>query len=547
RPARGDWPGVGRRGVAAAGRTLPFLVAVLTAYWVAVPNGMPCRAAQPAAADPAPETPKPKAQLDLRSLPGFEPTREPLPEMAFENELMTEEEEKGFQRSPDPKTRPRLFVFRDALRATPLSEAHRKAIAEGARWYIARFTMPKYRNSLFKLRQEIQRDIRMFAKSEAARQYFLAQLTNAAEEIIEPRKFKITHDHKQDITIEITEFDKEGKETSRTVKAKDVNELNALRQKDPVAVALFERYADRKLHFGGNGGAQNFLVRLNALLLLTELNSKDGNLMKGIPPVPYVPAGRVFLGVLNDPAQHEALRIPAVKGLARICLYGGLPRNDKLRAQVVDTFVRELSRKDIHWWYRKVLIEGLGASGVLYGSDRGTAPIVAQTLAEHLADPKRAWEVRAAAARALARAPLDNKINIDPIIYAIVNLGHQMAQQYNKKPSPFPWLNCYLDLYFAFKPISPDEKTSDGRKTAGFMASAGSNKKVQEAYNQLVPIIRYVLRVQGQRRIPKDRVAALANWLKNNQPGSFSIVPDGKPIVPASATTSKSDRLIAAP
>ncbi len=484
-------------------------------------------------------------QVDLRSLLGTEPEGEPLAEMEFENPLMTEDEETAFRRSPDPRQRPAIFIFHDALKSMRLNDSQRKAIVKGVRWYIARFTMPKYRTSLYRLRREIQRELHLYAKNSSPREFFLGELTKAAEEIIEPRKFRITHDHGQDITIEITEYDDKGNEQKRTVKAKDVNELESMRQKDPVAVELYERYANRTLYFGGNGGPQPFLVRINAILLLTELDSKEGDPMKGVPPVPYVPASQVLLRVMNDPGQRMVYRIPAAKGLARICLYSGIPRSDKLRATVVDVFVRELRKPDSHWWYRKVLVEGLASTGVLFGTDRGGVPVVAQTLAEKITDPKEVWQVRSAAARAIARAALDSKIETKPIIYAIVDLARQMALQYNKRPAAYPWMNCFLDIYLAFKPVSPQEKTSDGRRTAGFLADGSASRMAEEAYNAVLPVIRFVLHDQGRNRIPGDRLAALTNWLKQNRPESLSIVPNGRPIMPASATRNRLEHSVA--
>ncbi len=478
------------------------------------------------------------SKLNLNQLPGLlEPQGKPIPEMDFDNPLMTEDEENAFRRSPDPRKRPGIMIFREALRSTRLTDEQRKDIQEGVRWYLARFTMPKYRLTLYRLRQEILRDLHLYAKHPSTRLFFLQELTNAAEEIIEPRKFKITQKSGQDIVIEITDYDlKDGKEHTRTVKVKDATELESWRKKDPIAVELYERYGRRHLYFGGDGGPQHFLVRINAILLLTELDEKEGDPMKNIPAVPFIPVSKVLLRVMNDPQQRYVYRFPAVSGLQRICLYGDLPRSHKLRATVVDLFIRELKRQDTHWWYHKVLVEGLAASGVLYGSDRGGVPIVAQTLAEKIADKKENYQVRAAAAKAIARAELDSRIQTAPIIYAIVDLAYEMAKQYNSKPKAYPWTNCFLDIYLAFKPVYQGEKTVNGSRTAGFLADNKSSKMAEDAYAKLLPVIRAVLHGQGKQRISKKYLSDLAAWLKKNRPQSLSIVPEGKPIMSALST-----------
>ena len=474
--------------------------------------------------------PKAAEEPSVQLPAGFRPSSKPLIEIGLENELLTDEEEAAFKR-PDPvRKRPMILEFRDALKAGNPSDTQRQAIRQGVRWHFGRLTRLTYRDNLFKLRQEILRDAQLFAKSDNARQAYLREVVHAAEELTEPRKFEITHDRRQDIVIKITELAADGTEKTREVKAKTFAELQRKRADDPEAVELFELYGDRELFFGGQGGLQGFRVRLNVVVLLTELNIQEGNVAKEIPSIPYVPAADALLRVISDDDQLNAFRVPAVKGLARICLFGEMDRNDKRRPIIAQTLIDEAKKSNTHWWYRKVLMEALGSVGILHAGKDTANPIIAQTLAETMADRKEHWAVRCAAAKALGRAPLDSKIVLDPIAFELANLGLQLAQDYNKQPTETQWKNCCLDLYFAFRPVTRNEKTSDQRKSAGLVENSPSNRMVRDAYNQLLPPIRQILKAKAGAAIPAQTIAALRAWLNNNRPSDLKISAQGKPI-----------------
>ncbi len=290
----------------------------------------------------------------------------------------------------------------------------------------------------------------------------------------------------------------------------------------------------------------NFHVRLNAVILLGQLNQDPGNPTKGIPPTPYAPAGEVLLEVLESPDQPVAVKIQAVKGLKRMLLYGK-PGKD-LRLRIAQTLVAELKNRETHPWYQMTVIEALGNAGILYGRGAQGRPFVAESLAEVLIDKSRDWCVRSEAAKSLGRVPLDRSINVRLIVFEIGNLTREMIQAYNRQPNRPGWHLCFYKVYLAFKPADAEEQRRNAglltKLAAGVIATA-HGEAVRGAYEKILPIVGHVLLQYHKRRsgentaakVPPQSLKGLEDWLADNKPSDYTLSPASPPLRVQPVTT----------
>ncbi|MCA8989827.1 MAG: hypothetical protein KDA78_19420, partial [Planctomycetaceae bacterium] len=116
-------------------------------------------------------------------------------------------------------------------------------------------------------------------------------------------------------------------------------------------------------------------VRINACMLLTELNEEPPVIQKQIPAVPFLGVADALIQVLADPDQHTAVKIIAAKGLMRICR-DGKPKVD-LRTRIADVMVDQLKTQGSNEWYRRTLIESVSWTSVLF--DKTRKPYIIQT------------------------------------------------------------------------------------------------------------------------------------------------------------------------
>lgn len=401
------------------------------------------------------------------------------PEMDITKELLTEGDETEFRKKGGEQ------AFQNALKSTNPSDDEKKALDAAAKHYVYRFTLKKFREEetpvkkepkgeqpkvappagpkerLPDLRKSLLNSIRTYAKTPAAREYFLKSLTDRLAEILD----------------------------------------------------------------------NHFLVRLNAVLLLGQLQSDNGNPQKGIEPTPYVGAYVVLLKVIKDEKQHIVIKIVAVRGLTRICRGGFADPNDKRRSEIAIALAPELVKKTTHWWYQMALAESLGAAGVVYDPSNKQSPVILQVLAEAMADKNRHWQVRTEAARAIGYLPLDGNLNFAPVAYEMVNLGYQMSLAYNAKPGRDAWSNYYLNLYLAFKAPNANLKIAGGKRKPGLLEALPSSKEVKEAYEQVVLMTAHVLNGAG-KQFSADQLKAVTSWQQSHVPGNDRITPGLPPIAP---------------
>lgn len=441
--------------------------------------------ATPNSTDATPDDVKGNVEGKDTGLPsGLIQKREILPEMEIEKELYTDGDEKEFARKF--KT-----PFENALKSAAPTDDEKKALDAGAKYWVYRFTMKKYREEdvpkkaavgaaapkgqerLHDLRKKLLDLIKVYAKTPASRDYFLKQITERSSELLD----------------------------------------------------------------------NNFVVRENIILLLGSLSSSYPPPGKTTEPTPYEPAYAVLLKVTKDENQHEVLKVNALTGLLRICRLGlPLPdgNNDKKRSEIAMALVPELAKKNTFWWYQARLAECLGAASVTYDSAANkTNPVVLQVLAEVVADDKRHLQARVEAAKAIGRLPLDNTLNMVPVAYHIVNLGYQILQAHNANPKKEQWVNYFytkdpmlgFGLYYAFRAENGNARLPGGKRKPGLLDAQVNTKEIKEAYEQIVPMTLHLIdNVSKPVAVPAPQMSNIETWLKSHAPANPRITAGSPPL-----------------
>lgn len=357
------------------------------------------------------------------------------------------------------------------LRAGELNRDAREFLPKGARYRVYRMTMKKHRAEIHKIREDVLRDV-----------YLAARLQSNDSKAQAFREFYLK---------EVTERCKE----------------------------LLDG---------------NFYVRLNAVIILSELNLAEPIPQKNQPAVPYIPAAEPLLAVVKDDQQPPAVRIAAVgrseppTGLQKIlwALHG--PREIDLKHRIVHGLIDGLKNKDAHYWYQMRLVEALGATDLIL--DRTTRePFLFKAVSSVLVDQQRHWLVRSEAARVLGRLPANGEINFGLLAFEVVQLARQMSVAYNQTPNVIFWRECYFDLYLAFRPLNDQENA----RQAGFLLKAGTGphqKTINDAYRQVLPFVKHVLNEPRGTKIADAMIAPVDAWLKENKPEDMRVAPNLEPI-----------------
>lgn len=395
---------------------------------------------------------------------GLIQTHETAPELNIHNELYTDGDETKFRKDFEKP-------FQEALKSSTLTDNDKKSIETGAKYWVYRFTMKKY---------------------------YEEETPKKADKLAPAKK---------------GEAPKERLHNLRK------NLIDVVRNNAKITPVAREYFLKQVTKLSEDLLDNNLVVRQNILLLLGQLPLDNGNIAKGIEPTPYVPAYTVLLKVIKDEKQHEAAKVSALIGLLRICRLGlaaADPVNDKKRAEIAMALVPELAKKDTHWWYQFRLAECVGAAGVTFDPGNKNNPIVLQTLAEVVADKKRHWQPRCEAARAIGRLPLDNTLNMTPVLFEIVKLGYDMAQGYNAKLKGDSWVNYFFTLYMAFKAERPDSHIAGGKRKPGLL-EALPPKEVKDVYEHVLQMLEH-LRDNPGKPYSAEQLDGIDTWLKNHAP-----------------------------
>lgn len=259
----------------------------------------------------------------------------------------------------------------------------------------------------------------------------------------------------------------------------------------------------------------NFYVRLNAVLILSELDYK----------LAYVPSYETLLQVItakdirDDEAdgQPEPIKIDAVKGLIRILRFAEPPVKDK--TIIANVIVQELSKKDPSWWRQKRMIEVLRYCGIT-GVDAGNnnRPFVLDCLMSIVRDSERDWGVRAKACYAIGRVPIPASIKPEDVVFSVADFAYQLGNAAAAAPEKPAWKSCFWDLYTAFHAFHrPKDREQDldaeGKRDGGLLNSAKT--AAQPVYDLIVPMVNDVLNGKGP---DAGSLKKLGDYVRARQP-----------------------------
>lgn len=274
----------------------------------------------------------------------------------------------------------------------------------------------------------------------------------------------------------------------------------------------------------------HFVARLNGAILLAELNEfeSDGNAQA--PTVPLTAAHDLLIKVLADASQLEAVRLWGANGLGRIL--SGVPELKlATRYKIVDALVAQVDPSKTHSaWFQYRLMDALGACGTLENQNREL--VVPQALGGVLTDTSRPKLARVEAAYALARLPLNEKIDLKQVANEVAWLAHEGGEEFFKQPPSTESLVVMAKLHVVFKPI---EETEKNRGLLVQVEKKAQLKKYKTDVEAVFNLVRPIVSAATSRKQPKEaaKQAAkpmddLANYLKSNPRQDKSFV-EGMP------------------
>ena len=260
----------------------------------------------------------------------------------------------------------------------------------------------------------------------------------------------------------------------------------------------------------------NLYVREQVVIMLGELELVQENPKKGVAAEAFTPAFEPLVSVIADPKQPASVKLLAVNKLTRVLKIGTPNVNE--RTKIAEAIIAELAKTDTHWWYQMRLAGTLGSVAL----DQLKQPIVVTALKGVVSDPKRAWTVRAEAAKALGRVPLPPASDPPSVVRAIADLALQLAKAAQQKPDDPQWKTAFWKVYLAFVPF--DAKDTDATKAGktGLLNNAIVGGSAKTAYAVIIPLVRAIL--NGQR-LTAAQLSDLETWLKANTPGGGQVNP----------------------
>lgn len=255
----------------------------------------------------------------------------------------------------------------------------------------------------------------------------------------------------------------------------------------------------------------NEYVRIQAALLLGELNWMEEDLDKGIAREAFPAAAKPLCRVILDPEQPEAVKIVSVLSLIRIMRHGN--PNVEQKRDVASAVVSELKRTDTHYWYQTRLAEVLGSIDVSLDLNRD--PFVFNILNSVLTSPQRDIRVRVQAAWSLGRHPLVPQVDLQRLMADISNVGLVLAQEHAKNPGQAHWRRCAVTLYLVFQAKDKNDLEASRQRPGGLLNTPATAGPAKEAYNQLLPVITSIY--NGERVAP-EQIQSLQKWIAAKKP-----------------------------
>ncbi|MBX3437108.1 MAG: hypothetical protein KF861_06430 [Planctomycetaceae bacterium] len=278
------------------------------------------------------------------------------------------------------------------------------------------------------------------------------------------------------------------------------------------------------------------IVKLNAILLLGELNEKNSVYQGAIvskPAVPHTAAAEPLAQVVQSSDQPTSVKVVAVRGLSRLLKDGSLPR--AVRDQVGKVLVNELHAATTAAqagdnWYQERIIDALGMMNEPRNSIQ--EPLVVDALWATMLNESLPWHLRTQAARSLSQIRFDGNFNVGLISHEIVNLCGKMTAQYNQRPDLPYWRECFTDLYFAFRPQTKQEIQSGwGLNQQVTGASLRSHAgMVDGAYQQVLKLVNGAMAKDPAQPVSNETLREVAAWMRSNNPTDQKLHPQAKTV-----------------
>jgi hypothetical protein len=282
-------------------------------------------------------------------------------------------------------------------------------------------------------------------------------------------------------------------------------------------------------------GGNQFYVRLNAAILLGNLFIvPETPANRGAPPEFFGDAFEPLLEVLERPGQPEGVRLAAVNGLRNAANFSNPPLPPTQKIVLATRLRDELEKTDTCEWYQERICETLGSLDQILDLDG--RPFIVHALAKTLFDHNRPLCARAAAAKALGRAPLPSTIDLNVVAYGIADLGRQIVEARNeRKRHVRRW--CVANLLLAFRPKDAIEKA----RRAGLLDRVEEptfqkyRDSIKEVYALVRPMVVQELKEADSAFAPEVG-EHLADWLKNHTPPQMRVAP-GLPLITTTQVT----------
>lgn len=282
------------------------------------------------------------------------------------------------------------------------------------------------------------------------------------------------------------------------------------------------------------------LIRYNMLAILVQMSVKQGAIQGGneTPAVPFNPAHKVFMKVIQDQDQSLGCRILAARGLLRICRDGENAPSSNERSDIATAILAALaanppSNSDGIWWFRLRLIEALGSVDRIDNS--ATQPIVLEGLLDVIVDRQEVWLNRAVAAQCITQLPYASSTNVPLITSEVMNLLSELGTEFNKAPTALELREPFKRIYFSFRP--PLQKQARERKWGLLYqverTGLGTHAPyVKSAWVVAHPVLKPFMETTAMGgqipAISAGELQAIQEWVQKNPPSNRRVMPNGK-------------------
>lgn len=256
----------------------------------------------------------------------------------------------------------------------------------------------------------------------------------------------------------------------------------------------------------------NFWARVHAVFILSELNLTEEDTKKNLKLEAFLPAIEPLVKVLEDPAQPEAVKILAVRGVVRLLSNSSPPV--KVKQAVAAALVAQLSNEKAHPWYQKRLAYAM--STVDIAVDLNGKPILVTTLQKVVADPKRDWITRAEACRSLGRVAYDPSVDTKGVLSTIASFAAEAATAAQAAARDPHWKAVFGRLYLTFREQDAEDRDVERKGPGGLLNRTQFNQSsVKQVYQPVVDVFNALI---AGNPIPVDAAKAL-QALQKPQPG----------------------------